>query len=87
MYWSDWQEISTIVAFIKCSQTFLADYGMIWCGQTTDPESDVYIRDDKVSDGTAASDDDDTLTKSQIQNTLWHPSKLVLDLAPSKLQS
>ena len=47
-------------------QTFLADYGMMWVGTKTDPESDVYVADDSPTDG-ATSDDE--------RVNVWNPSE------------
>ena len=42
-------------------QTFLADYGMVWMGDKTNPESDQYINE-------TLSSDEETET--------WKPGKL-----------
>jgi hypothetical protein len=51
----DWEKITTNNYYVSIFQTFLADYGMVWIGEKSDPKSDVY-NDEDISDSDSAED-------------------------------
>lgn len=55
----DWEKITGNNYYVSIFQTFLADYGMVWIGEKSDPKSNVY--------------NDEDMSDSDSDEDLWRP--------------